>query len=298
VSDPDYAELSQAPTPKGHFYDMKDGSAWKSNRFFLDNPEALTGQLYSDAVELDNPLGASKGVHKALNVYFSLVDIPKALRSKTDNIFLVLSALEKDLKENKEENYKRFFKPLLDDLKQLELGVQIGGKTVKMGLMCYSADNLEASVIGGFSQCYSSNDVCRICHQQYKDLQQISGISKEAPWTREEYDSSVKNMLPGERGDFGLNTGCIFNELQAFHCVGQMPTDIMHDYCEKVAAFDVMSVLKVLVSSGLFTFDQYNQVMRDVKLGDYEAADRPKAVNPKLASISGWVQRFLPYLYF
>jgi len=38
--------------------------------------------------------------------------------------------------------------------------------------------------------------------------------------------------------------------------------------------------------------------MRDVKLGDYEAADRPKAVNPKLASISGWVQRFLPYLYF
>jgi len=296
VSDPDFDALSQPQTSRGHLYDMKDGSAWRTNQFFKDNPEALTGQLYSDAVELDNPLGASKGVHKALNVYFSLVDIPKPLRSKTDNIFLVLTALEKDLKENKEENYRRFFKPLLDDLKQLESGVQIGGKTVKMGLMCNSADNLEASVVGGFSQCFSSNDVCRICHQQYKELPEISGISKKALWTREEYDAAVADMLPGERGDFGLNTGCIFNELQAFHCIGQIPTDVMHDFCEKVAAFDIMSVLKSLVSSGLFTFDEYNRVLREVKLGDYEAADRPKVVNPKLPSISGRVQRFLLFI--
>jgi hypothetical protein len=292
VNDPDFDKLTQTPTPSGHLYDMKDGSAWKSNQYFLDNPDALTGLLYSDAVELDNPLGASKGVHKALNVYFSLVDIPKPLRSKTENIFLVLTALEKDLKENKEENFARFFKPLLDDLKQLELGVEIGGKTIKMGLMCYAADNLEASVVGGFSQCYSSKDVCRICHQQYEDLQHISGISKEALWTREEYDAAVGNMLPGDRGDFGLNSGCIFNQLQSFHCIGQIPTDIMHDFCEKVAAFDVMSCLKAIVSSGLFTFEQYNQVLREVKLGDYEAADRPKAVNSKMTSISGRVQQF------
>jgi hypothetical protein len=71
--------------------------------------------------------------------------------------------------------------------------VQIGGKTVKMGLTCYSADNLEASVVGGFSQCYSSNDVCKICHQQYKELQEITGIPKVARWTREEYDRAVSN---------------------------------------------------------------------------------------------------------
>jgi hypothetical protein len=43
----------------------------------------------------------------------------------------------------------------LDDLNTLEAVVQIGGKTVKMGQICYSADNLEASIVGGFSQCYS-----------------------------------------------------------------------------------------------------------------------------------------------
>jgi hypothetical protein len=287
ISDPDFESLSEEPAPKGYLHDIKDGSSWKKNQYFKDNPEALTGQLYSDAVELDNPLGASKGIHKALNVYFSLVDIPKALRSKTDNIFLVLTALEKDLKENREENYAHFFKPLVADLKKLESGVQIGGKTVKMGLICYSADNLEASAIGGFSQCFSSNDVCRICHQQYKDLQLISGIPKVSRWTKEEYDAAVENMLPGVRGDFGLNSGCIFNVLQSFHCIGGIPTDIMHDFCEKVAAFDAMSVLKVLMSSGLFTLEEYNQVLRDVKLSDYEAADRPKLLNPRSASIPG-----------
>jgi hypothetical protein len=287
VSDPDFDNLVQEPTADGYLYDLKDGSAWKTNQYFIDNPEALTGQLYSDAVELDNPLGASKGTHKALNVYFSLMDIPKVRRSKTDNIFLVLTALEKDLKENKEENFARFYKPLVEDLKKLESGVQIGGKTVKMGLTCYSADNLEASVVGGFSQCYSSNDVCRICHQQYKELQEITGIPKVARWTREEYDRAVSNMQPGERGDFGLNSGCIFNSLQAFHCIGGIPTDVMHDFCEKVAAFDCMSALKVIVSSGLLTFEEYNQVLREVKLGDYEATDRPKVVNPKGSTIPG-----------
>jgi hypothetical protein len=300
VSDPDFKNLPSATTPDGFLYDFKDGSAWKNNSYFQQNPDALTGQLYSDAVELDNPLGASKGVHKALNVYFSLVDIPKALRSKVENIFLVLTVLEKDLKENK-DNYAHFFKPLVDDLKKLESGVQIGGKMIKMGLICYSADNLEASVVGGFSQCFSSVDVCRVCHQQHKDLQEISGVPKVAPWTREEYNSAVENMEPGERGEFGLNSGCVFNVLQSFHCVGQIPTDIMHDFCEKVAAFDVMSILKVLVSSDLFTFEEYNTVLRDVKLGDYEAADRPMVVNPKVGRIPGKAMavclhlRLMPY---
>jgi hypothetical protein len=301
ISDPDFDSVCQAPAPDGYLHDLKDGSCWKTNKYFMENPGALTGQLYSDAVELDNPLGASKGVHKALNVYFTLIDIPKALRSKTENIFLILTALEKDLKENKEENYAHFFKPLVEDLKKLESGVQIGGKTVKMGLICYSADNLEASAVGGFSQCFSSNDICRICHQQHKDLQEMTGIPKACRWTSEEYDTAVRNMLPGERGDFGLNSGCMFNVLQAFHCVGCIPTDIMHDFCEKVAASDAMSVLKVLVSSGLFTFEKYNQVLREIKLGDYEATDRPKLVNPKGAIIPGKAMavalhiRLMPY---
>lgn len=100
TSDPDFSHLTQAPTPEGLLYDMKDGSAWKGNPYFQENPDALTGILYSDALELDNPLGAAKGKYKIVNVYLSLVDIPKRLRSKKENIFLVLTVKDKDLQEN------------------------------------------------------------------------------------------------------------------------------------------------------------------------------------------------------
>lgn len=286
VNDPDFENLSQAPTPEGCLYDIKDGAQFKENAYFKDNPDALAGHLYSDAIQLDNPLGATKGVNKALNVYFALLDVPKALRSKIQNIYLVLSVRESELKENM-ANYARFFKPLVDDLKKLETGVQINGKTIKMGLVCYSADNLEASAVGGFSQCFSSNDICRVCHKQHKDVPNITGVPKEDPWTKEEYDSATDSMEPGLRGEFGLNSSCLFNDLQSFHCVGQMPLDCMHDFHEKIAAYDGMSILKCLVKSGLFTFESYNQVLHDVKLGDYEAADRPLALSEKNLKLQG-----------
>ena len=112
-------------------------------------------------------------------------------------------------------------------------------------------------------------------------------IPKVARWTREEYEAAVENLQPSVRGEFGLNSGCMFNELQSFHCIGQMPTDVMHDFCEKGASHDLMSVLKVLVSSQLFTFDEYNKLLREVKLDDYEASDRPKPVNSKNVRIPG-----------
>lgn len=283
ISDPDFRHQSQAPTPDGFLFDIKDGSAFKENQYFRENPDALVGHLYSDALELENPLGASKGVNKVVNVYFSLVDLPKPLRSKIEHIYLVLCVKEKDLKES----CKDVFKPLIDDLKKLEAGVLVGDKSIKLGLICYSADNLEAHSIGGFSQSFSSGDICRVCHLQYKDLTTISGIPKADPWTHEEYDTAVEDIQPGSRGQFGVGAPCMFNELQAFHCVGQLPLDIMHDFMEKVAAYDGMSILKALISSGLFTFERYNSVLNDVKLGDYEAADRPLLVNSKSQRIPG-----------
>jgi hypothetical protein len=281
ISDPDFKPST--PSPEGVLYDIKDGSAWKSNKYFKENPDALTGQLYSDALELVNPLGAAKGVHKIVNVYLSLVDTPKSLRAKTENIFLVLSVKEKDLKQN----YSAVYKPLIDDLKKLESGVVFGDKIVKLGVICYSADNLEAHCVGGFSQSFSSGDICRVCHQQYNDLPSITGIPKAKFWSREEYDDAVKDLLPGTRGEFGVSSSCLFNELQSFHCVGQMPLDPLHDFMEKIAAYDGMSILKALFSEGMFSLAEYNSVLSAVKLGDYEAADRPLPVKANSDKIPG-----------
>jgi hypothetical protein len=125
VTDPTFRPAE--PMDDGFLRDVKDGSAYKENGYFRNNPEAFTLLLYSDALELCNPLGARKGVHKVVNIYFTIAELPKHLRSKTENIFLALTVKDKDLKDYRQEVYQ----PLLDDLAKLERGVDIGGKIIK-----------------------------------------------------------------------------------------------------------------------------------------------------------------------
>jgi hypothetical protein len=281
ISDPGYKP--SAPCSDNLIHDIKDGTSWKQNEYFLENPDAFTGHLYSDAVEIVNPLGPAKGFHKVTNVYFSLVDIDKSARSKTENIFLLLSVKDKDLKDNREAVYK----PLIEDLMKLESGVKIGDKVVKLGIICHSGDNLECHQVGGFSTCFSSKDICRVCHLEKEEVDNISGVPTAGLWTRQEYDDLAKNLQPGETGQYGLKSTCLFNKLKAFHCVGQLPLDPMHDYMEKVGACDGLSILKVLVTDGQFSWEEYNSVLSSMKLEDYESSDRPPAVKPTKDKLPG-----------
>ena len=171
--------------------DMKDGSIFHNNEYFKSNPEAFAALLYSDAVELKNPLGAARGVYKIVQVFYTLCEIDKSQRSKIDRINLIMVFREKLLKKY---SLKTIYKMLIEDLQKLEVGVVVNipvTRKVKCGVLCYSADNLEASTVGGFSACFSSKDVCRVCHIQHQqletDIQDRHGKLYEL-WTAEEYD--------------------------------------------------------------------------------------------------------------
>ncbi len=154
----------QPSTQSDLLHDIKDGSAYQNNSYFKENPEALGIMLYSDEVEICNPLGAAKGAHKLLNVYMTLAEIPKRERAKVDNWFLVLSGRSKDISGNRE----LFYKPLIEDLHMLEEGIPFGSTTLKAGIVAYLSDNLEAHTVSGLSCCFSSRDICRVCHLQVK----------------------------------------------------------------------------------------------------------------------------------
>ena len=142
--------------------DVRDGNAYKSNVFFRDNPEALAIMMYSDGVELTNPLSSGKGKHKIVQLFWTLCEIPRFQRSAIDRLQLGLVFKEKLLRKYSQAD---IFKSLLEDLSTLEtVGVAVKEpfpRHVKAGLLLYSADNLEAHTIGGFSACFSSKDVCR-----------------------------------------------------------------------------------------------------------------------------------------
>ena len=78
--------------------DIKDGWNYKNTAYFQQNPDAFCGILYSDGIEVVNPLGAARGRHKLLQLYWTLADIPKMYRGRIDRIQLGIVIREKLLK--------------------------------------------------------------------------------------------------------------------------------------------------------------------------------------------------------
>ena len=158
LEDPSFNKMMAQKTSSvdDKLVDLKDGSAYKGNQYFMSNPDAYAMLLYSDAVELKNPLGAARGTYKIVQVFYTLADIKKSQRAQVDRLQLIMVFREKLLKKY---SLQTIYKPLVDDLKRLELGVVINlpmTRRIKCGVICYAADNLEASVVGGFSACFSS----------------------------------------------------------------------------------------------------------------------------------------------
>jgi hypothetical protein len=261
--------------------DIKDGLAYKSNTYFRENPDAYTLMFYGDAYDITNPLGARKGIHKIVNIYWTIAELPKHLRSKTENWFLALSIKDSDLKLCRGAVEKL----IVDDLLLLEEGIPVAESILKAGLLCYIGDNLEAHLVGGFSPVFSSSDICRMCHMQFADLPTVNGVLSAKKWTAAEYDSIVND--PNKSGHCGLKQKCSFNELQSFHAVGQLPFDPLHDFLEKVGACDAHAALLTLEREGDISIVKYNELLGSVKLEDYEVGDRPLPVNTKAEKLCG-----------
>ena len=251
---------------KDYLEDIKDGYYYKNNEFFKENPSAYTMLLYSDAIELVNPLGAAKTKYKVIQIFFTLCDVPKHLRSQIDNIQLVAVFKEKLIKTF---GFAKIYQQLVKDLRKLEEGIIVNNpvrRIVKCGLILHPADNLEAHGVGGFSRSFNAGDICRFCHIKYNDLQinvHNYGSQTYKAWTVEEYDQSVNvienmeddvsvNMIgddgysneaseeesecsitsESESEDdielYGIKHKCPLNDLRAFHAVYGFPPGIEH----------------------------------------------------------------------
>ena len=105
----------------------------------------------------------------------------------------------------KKYGYKVIYRTLIEDLKKLEVGITIKypiPRLVQLGVLAYSADNLEAHSLGGFSCCFSSNDICRFCHATYKQLESnIHDYDSDTPhdyWTVDDYDKICDDLEEDE----------------------------------------------------------------------------------------------------
>jgi hypothetical protein len=123
----------------------------------------------------------------------------------------------------------------------------------------------------------------------HADLADIDGIPRAEKWTAEEYDKICDAIESGHDCEelHGVRERCSFNFLEAFHCIGGLPFDCMHDWLEKQAACDAQSVILALVKQGKFSLEKYNHLLSSLKFQSYESADRPLPIKANSDKICG-----------
>ncbi|RXG51731.1 hypothetical protein Avbf_16070 [Armadillidium vulgare] len=109
--------------------------------------------LYVDDIELVNPLGKNRGIHKICLVYATIFNISVELRSKLSSIFLLGVANANSLKEH--ENLCLFLEDLIDDFNCLQNGIVVNGERYYIHLYSLHGDALALHQILGFKQSFS-----------------------------------------------------------------------------------------------------------------------------------------------
>ena len=112
--------------------------------------------LYSDEIELCNPIGSSKKKHKLVMFYYTLINMYQWWRSHSDNIQLLLIVRSSDFKMN----LKNILQLFVEEIKKVkQFSWKIGQRDYCFRVCLIYGDNLGSRSIGGFSekifkQCY------------------------------------------------------------------------------------------------------------------------------------------------
>jgi hypothetical protein len=236
---------------------FKDGTRYKQSDFFERHPNALQLLLYNDDIEVANPLGAKASVHKLSMYYFTLANMPSYMNSQLKHIHLAACALSADVARY---GHSKILKPLLDDIKLLEKGVEFnlphGTYTVYGTVVCLVADNLAANGVLGFVESFSANYYCRFCKMSKTDCQDSCRQSCALLRFTEDHTLDVATCDVAKTGVKAISA---LDCLSHFESVESFTPDVMHDILEGSAKIELCKLLTQFIDDEkLFTLNQLN----------------------------------------
>ena len=149
--------------------DITDGSAFKNNLLFQQQPNSLRLMHLKFAIQSDHAKN-----HKLLAVYLKLANFRPHLRSNINHTLLVLLCKENDFKHF---GHVKIFAQLITDLRILENnGIIVDDQVVKGTVCSITGDNLGSHAIGGFTDNVSTVStvahLCRYCLIQFEQFLQ------------------------------------------------------------------------------------------------------------------------------
>lgn len=82
---------------------------------------------------------------------------------------------------------------------------------------------------------------------------------------------------------YGVKKDSVLNELDFFHVIGGMPSDLAHDLFEGIVPYIMKLVIIHCVRNGYFTLQYLNEQINGLAYSDFDKTNRPGAVPTTLA---------------
>ncbi len=248
-------------------YDIYDGRVWELvKQMTSDNPDTLCLSLtlnvdwFQPYDHITESIGA---------MYIAINNLPRHMRFKQHNIIIV--GLIPGPKEP--ENMNSILGPLVDELKQLSVGVQINGENIQAILSCTANDIPASRKLCGFAG-HSSRLACNKCYkvfptEKFGEKPDFSGYNCES-WPPRS-DSDVKKgglqylqaKTKSEKESIVRQHGCRYSVLQDlpyFSVVRNTIIDPMHNLYLGTAKH----VFKTWVKNDLITAENFYKIQEMV----------------------------------
>ena len=258
----------------GKLHSFTDGQIWARS----GQENFVRIHLYSDEVEMCNPIGSRKTVHKLSAFYILIGNIETKYWSSLSNIHLVLLCRHSAVKE---VGYRKILEPLIDDIKVLEsegVEIEIEGTKHRIcgSVVTFSGDNLTSHAVGGFSTCFSSGRVCRQClvtKLTVPDVHCETQCTLRTPENHKYHVAAVESdssLAPV----YGVVCQSPLSDLAHFSPIAFFPPDAMHDVLEGLMAVNVGVVVKSLVRRKLITVKSFNERLARFQFGSMDVANK------------------------
>ena len=267
----------------GFLSGYKDGQQYTEHGMFNGHPNTIRITLYYDDVEVANPLGSKRVIHKLGMFYFSIDNLPKLYNRDMKSIHLLAVCHSLDLGKNGFEAVLRPFKREMVKLESDE-GVVLdvkgyGPLCIRAALTAVVGDTLAVHAMFNLLS-PSATYFCRQCLCD-REMAQVHFIEDEFEMrTIEAHNEHAAEAagMPRGNSETGVRGHCCLNDLRYFHNVANFNFDVMHDIFEGVGPYEVKLILKqLIVFDKIMTVNDLNERLKSFAYPFTERKNKPPA---------------------
>ena len=237
----------------GVMYDFCDGSFQEQLPLFQRNPSAIQIVLYTDEIELVNPIGAHVKKHKVTMFYYLLANIPPQFRSKLSGIYLVGMAKHLDMKYFGPGKLLSDFMSTVSNLSQGGIEMQIHGfnHNIEGNVIAIPADTPAANWLGGFKEgvsfAYKGCRTCDLTSEEMKHKFKLADMRLRDQEEHQERCSDLRSLSKTAKvfwsKKWGINKESCLSEIPMFPYISVLLHDPMHVLLEGLIPLELQLFL-------------------------------------------------------